>query len=61
MDLESVHQRYARCSRCPLHRGRTRIVLGEGNPASPLMFVGEGPGRMKTGKGALLSDGRGNC
>lgn len=44
MDLESVHQRYARCSRCPLHRGRTRIVLGEGNPASPLMFVGEGPG-----------------
>lgn len=44
MDLESVHQRYARCSRCPLHQGRTRIVLGEGNPASLLMFVGEGPG-----------------
>ncbi|MFC4075865.1 uracil-DNA glycosylase [Salinithrix halophila] len=44
MDLEAVHRRYADCIRCPLHAGRTRIVMGEGNPHSPLLFVGEGPG-----------------
>ncbi|OYD08509.1 uracil-DNA glycosylase [Paludifilum halophilum] len=44
MELETVHQRYAGCTRCPLHERRTHIVMGEGNPESPLMFVGEGPG-----------------
>lgn len=44
MGLEAVHQKYANCMRCPLHQRRTHIVMGEGNPHSPLMFVGEGPG-----------------
>jgi DNA polymerase len=32
------------CTRCKLHTGRTNLVFGVGNPESPLMFVGEGPG-----------------
>lgn len=44
MDLQSIHRRYADCTRCPLHTGRNRVVFGEGNPHSPLLFVGEGPG-----------------
>lgn len=33
------------CTRCKLHRGRTKIVFGDGNPRADLVFVGEGPGR----------------
>ncbi len=32
------------CTRCKLHRGRTHIVFGVGNPDADLVFVGEGPG-----------------
>ena len=44
MTLEELKEKYADCTRCPLHERRTRFVSGEGNPRSPLMFVGEGPG-----------------
>jgi uracil-DNA glycosylase family 4 len=33
------------CTRCRLHRGRTHVVFGVGNPEAELMFVGEAPGR----------------
>src|SRR5712671_3064497 len=29
------------CTRCKLHKGRTQIVFGVGNPEADLMFVGE--------------------
>lgn len=32
------------CTRCRLHKGRTKIVFGVGNPKAQLVFVGEGPG-----------------
>jgi uracil-DNA glycosylase family 4 len=32
------------CTRCKLHKARTHIVFGVGNPKAPLVFVGEGPG-----------------
>lgn len=32
------------CRRCRLHEKRNRIVFGSGDEASPLVFVGEGPG-----------------
>lgn len=32
------------CRSCKLHRGRNKLVFGVGNPESPLVFVGEGPG-----------------
>jgi len=52
------------CTRCPLHRGRTNGVPGEGNPLSDVLLVGEGPGAREdaTGRpfvgpaGALLNE-----
>jgi DNA polymerase len=32
------------CARCKLHRGRSKLVYGVGNPQADLVFVGEGPG-----------------
>ena len=37
---EPLHQ----CTKCKLHKGRTNLVFGAGNPQADLMFVGEGPG-----------------
>ncbi|MFW6087370.1 MAG: uracil-DNA glycosylase [Myxococcota bacterium] len=34
----------AACTRCELHRGRTRSVFARGNRAAEIVFVGEGPG-----------------
>jgi len=50
--LKQIRETIGDCTRCPLHKGRTHIVFGEGNPKADLMFVGEGPGRDedKTGR-----------
>jgi uracil-DNA glycosylase family 4 len=32
------------CTRCELAKGRTKTVFARGNPDSPLVFIGEGPG-----------------
>lgn len=42
--LEAIREELGDCRRCPLHRGRTNIVFGVGNPNAELMFVGEAPG-----------------
>ena len=39
------------CTRCPLHRGRTNAVPGEGNPLSDVLIVGEGPGAREDATG----------
>src|SRR5512133_2296668 len=39
------------CRRCRLHEARTKIVFGVGNPQSPLVFVGEGPGADEDAQG----------
>jgi DNA polymerase len=39
------------CTRCKLHRGRTKLVFGDGNPQAELVFVGEGPGRDEDAQG----------
>lgn len=44
-ELEALAIRAHDCRRCPLAAGRTQVVFGAGNPAAPLMFVGEAPGR----------------
>jgi uracil-DNA glycosylase family 4 len=41
-ELETVAKQ---CTACRLHRGRTQVVFGVGNPQAELMFVGEAPGR----------------
>ena len=35
------------CTACPLHEGRTQAVFGVGNPDSPIMLIGEGPGEQE--------------
>jgi uracil-DNA glycosylase family 4 len=43
--LPAIREFIGDCTRCKLHKGRTKIVFGTGNPNAELMFVGEGPGR----------------
>jgi uracil-DNA glycosylase len=42
--LERIRQDIGDCTRCKLHKARTNIVFGVGNPEAELVFVGEGPG-----------------
>jgi DNA polymerase len=39
------------CTRCRLHKGRTKLVFGVGNPRAELMFIGEGPGADEDAQG----------
>jgi uracil-DNA glycosylase len=43
-DLVELYRNASVCTRCPLSRGRTQVVFGNGNADADLMFVGEGPG-----------------
>ncbi len=42
--LRALHESIRDCTDCPLHRGRTQVVFGVGDPRAELMLVGEGPG-----------------
>jgi len=44
-ELASMAETVARCTKCPLHEGRTKTVFGAGDPHAELMLVGEAPGR----------------
>ena len=39
------------CRKCGLHRGRTQVVFGTGDPAAALVFVGEAPGHEEDVQG----------
>lgn len=39
------------CKKCQLHETRTNVVFGVGNPATEVLFVGEGPGESEDLKG----------
>jgi DNA polymerase len=43
--LLQIREDLGECTRCKLHRGRNKLVFGDGNPKAKLVFVGEGPGR----------------
>jgi uracil-DNA glycosylase len=49
--LAALREDIGDCTRCTLHRGRTHLVFGVGNPETPLMFVGEGPGAEEDQQG----------
>ena len=63
-ELEKIRAEALQCSRCELSETRRNVVFGEGNPNTPLMIVGEGPGANEdaTGRpfvgraGALLDE-----
>jgi DNA polymerase len=42
--LQPLEKKILGCRLCPLAKGRTNAVPGEGSYDTPLMFVGEGPG-----------------
>jgi uracil-DNA glycosylase family 4 len=43
--LALIDDEVQQCTRCELHQGRTHTVFARGNPDTPLVFVGEGPGQ----------------
>ena len=43
----TLTQDVAACEKCRLCQTRTKVVLGEGDPHAPLMFIGEGPGQQE--------------
>jgi DNA polymerase len=49
--LQLIRDEIGECTRCPLHKGRNKLVFGDGDPAARLMFVGEGPGADEDAQG----------
>ena len=49
--LVRISQDIGDCTRCGLHKGRNKIVFGDGNPQAQLVFVGEGPGADEDAQG----------
>ena len=50
-ELASIRADIGDCRLCRLHKGRTNIVFGTGNPHANLMFIGEGPGADEDAQG----------
>ncbi len=51
LTLDQIREEIGDCTRCRLHKGRTRIVFGEGNPRAEILFIGEGPGEEEDRQG----------
>jgi uracil-DNA glycosylase len=49
--LPRIREDLGDCTRCKLHKGRNKIVFGDGSPKAELMFVGEGPGADEDAQG----------
>lgn len=49
--LQAVETKAKQCTACRLAQTRTHVVFGEGNPRSPLVLVGEGPGEQEDATG----------
>lgn len=49
--LATIQEDLGECTRCALHKGRNKLVFGDGDPNARLMFVGEGPGADEDAQG----------
>ena len=47
LSLEELRQSCLDCRDCALCETRHNVVFGDGNGASPIMFIGEGPGEQE--------------
>ncbi len=47
LELLKLRQEAMKCTACSISERRTNVVFGEGNPESPLVLVGEGPGETE--------------
>lgn len=43
-DWIALEREVLSCTRCPLHRSRTQVVFGVGNPSADWLIIGEAPG-----------------
>ncbi len=67
--IEQMRQEALVCTNCDLAHTRRNVVFGEGNPDTPLVIIGEGPGQNEdaTGRpfvgraGALLDEALAEC
>lgn len=59
-ELETLAAEVAECTRCLLHRGRTRAVPGEGPGDAGIMFIGEAPGFHEDQQGRPFVGAAGN-
>ena len=50
-NLEALKKAVSACQECDLHRTRTNVVFGSGNPRARLMFIGEAPGEEEDRQG----------
>ncbi|WP_373974955.1 uracil-DNA glycosylase [Chitinibacter sp. SCUT-21] len=51
MNWEQLQEAVANCTACSLCKTRTQAVFGTGNPAAPLVVVGESPGADEDAQG----------
>lgn len=49
--LDDIAKQAAVCTMCNLAARRRNVVFGEGNPSSPLVLIGEGPGDQEDATG----------
>lgn len=47
MDLKVLNQEITCCTKCDLHKSKTKYVPGEGSPTPDIVFIGEGPGETE--------------
>ncbi len=50
--LALFEERIKNCTKCELHKHRTKFVFGNGNPYARIMLIGEAPGREEDLEGA---------
>ena len=49
--LLKIREDIGDCTRCKLHKGRHKIVFGDGSAKAELVFIGEGPGADEDAQG----------
>ena len=49
--IEELRSKAMNCQACELCQTRTNVVFGEGNPATPMVIIGEGPGANEDATG----------
>lgn len=59
-EIEKLKQSAVVCEQCELSQTRTNVVFGEGNPDTPLVIVGEGPGANEDATGRPFVGRAGN-
>ncbi|HEY3414677.1 MAG TPA: uracil-DNA glycosylase [Armatimonadota bacterium] len=49
--LQPIAEEASRCTRCGLAESRKNVVFGDGNPDTPMLLIGEGPGEQEDATG----------